>query len=109
MTTYEWFQVIQTIIMAVAAMLVFSVRHSWKHGGSQEAILSRLKNVEETIRHAGDKMSDLTTQVQGMPERLRHEFMPRDELTYRLDDSSTDRQRLWYAITELRERRRAPR
>ena len=78
MTAYEWFQIAQTIIMAVAALLVLSVKVGLK-GGSIEVILQRLDQLDGLMNRAGEKMSDLADTVQGLPDRLRKDFLPREE------------------------------
>ena len=78
MSAYEWFQITQTIIMALAALLVLSVKVGLK-GGSLDVILQRLDNLDERMNRAGIKMSDLADDVQGLPDRLRKEFLPREE------------------------------
>lgn len=42
-------------------------------------LLHRVKELESRMDQAGDKMSDLTDAVQGLPERLRGTFITRIE------------------------------
>ena len=47
--------------------------------GSAEIPLYRISQLEARMDRAGEKMSDLANAVQGMPERLRGEFVTRKE------------------------------
>jgi hypothetical protein len=47
--------------------------------GSAEIPLHRITELERRMDRAGEKMSDLANDVQGMPERLRDQFVTRYE------------------------------
>ena len=47
--------------------------------GSAEIPVYRIAQLEKRMDTAGQKMSDLANDVQGMPERLRAEFVTRLE------------------------------
>jgi hypothetical protein len=44
-----------------------------------ETLLFRIEQLEKRMEQAGNKMSDLASAVQGLPDRLRHDFVLRVE------------------------------
>ena len=84
---YVWFVVGNAVFMALIGGFLYSIKMSFvgagkikdiEHGVS--AVSIRVDNIEIRMDRAGEKVSDLATDVQGMPERLRHEFVTKEYL-----------------------------
>ena len=73
-----------------------------EHAGDD--LKAQVAEIKRRMDQAGRKISDLTSDVNGLEERVRKEFLPRTEATLLTDESRRDRQRLW----EVLERRSKP-
>ena len=72
-----------------------------------------IKKNEQRLDRAGEEMSNIASDVQGMPERLRSDFVPRREVELQFAENKVDRELLrqevnniWKRISERDERRR---
>jgi hypothetical protein len=81
----EWLQIAQTIVMTA----VMGLTYLWGKGRKAESDLldRKFADLERetgamrlTMSKAGERMSDLATNVQGLPERFRAVFATRPEL-----------------------------
>ena len=97
MTLFEVFVIVQAIVMAIVASIVATL----KWGMSGGTVLARLTTLEERMDTAGRELSDLTTDVQGLPERMRGTFMPLDRAADFVRESKDDRLRLQSQIDFL--------
>jgi len=79
MTREQWLLTI--LSLSWSGWMVSFVVGKWvqRREGSTEIPLYRITQLEARMDRAGDKMSDLANAVQGMPERLRDEFVTRQE------------------------------
>ncbi len=79
MTREQWLLTI--LSLSWSGYLVSFAVGKWvqRREGSTEVPLYRIAQLEARMDHAGEKMSDLANAVQGMPERLRGEFVTRRE------------------------------
>ena|SRR3990167_734966 len=109
MTTFEWFSIIQSVVMTGALVLIWLLRRSFQSGSWSTDLVARLAVLErshdahtERLNHTGAKLSDLASTVQGLPERLREHFLPLDRANDWNAESRTDRVRIWQAIDQLR-------
>jgi hypothetical protein len=76
MTLYQWLQVAQSLVMALAVLFVWSLRAGVKSGrwlSAGDAQTARVTELERRMNDAGDQMSKLATFLQALPERMRQE------------------------------------
>lgn len=102
MTSFEWFQAAQFVVMTAAALLLWAVLHAFKGGQHAADVLARLKAVEDRMNRAGIEMSDFATELQGFPERMRREFMPRETAQLLVEESRHDRERIRVELEQLK-------
>lgn len=111
MTTYEWFTSGQAVLMTLASLLVFIAYRAFKGGqwiagvaARMEAIETRVDSVDRRMDRAGKQMSDFASNLQGLPERLRKDFVTRERLEDLLTESRNDRAALWTHVQKLEDR-----
>ena len=106
MTAFQWFQVLQSLVMLIGTVLIFL----WGRTQAQQQALfeSRYLGLTREVQalvtrldHAGQKQSDLVNTVNGLPERMRAVFLPLDRADDMNAESKQDRQRLWDAVNRL--------
>jgi len=68
-TAAAWLQLGQWVLVTLAVLLLASLRAGIKGG----QWLSSGESLKERFDRASEKMSNLATEVQGLPERLRQE------------------------------------
>jgi hypothetical protein len=79
MTREQWLLTI--LSLSWSGWMISFVVGKWvqRREGSADVPLWRITQLERRMDQAGDKMSDLANAIQGMPERLRDEFVTRRE------------------------------
>ena len=84
---YVWFVVGNAVVMALIAGFLYSIKMSFVGAGKIKDIehsvatgALKIDRLERRMDQAVEKVSDLATEVQGMPERLRHEFVTKEHL-----------------------------
>lgn len=106
----DWFQTSQTIVMALASLFVWVVLRGFQLGkwsttvdrsADFDALRESIRAIHRRLDDAGEKASDLASAVQGMPERIRRDFITRDEFTIMTENGREDRMRLWQEIARL--------
>ena len=105
------FQVVQFVVMTMAAVLLWSIRLAFKGGYASKGVDSRMADVEREVKEHARRMdkhgleySQLFTKVQALPETLRTMFVPREIAAEWLDESRRDRAKLHQDFEELRRR-----
>jgi hypothetical protein len=78
MTAYEWFTGGQAILMTLATLLVFIAYRAFLGGQWIATVDARILAIETRMERAGGLTSDLATEMQAMPERLRQDFVSRE-------------------------------
>lgn len=112
MNAFQWFSLIQTVLMGVAAVIVallyrgfYTGRWVQKNEDQVGMFETRLAAIERRLDNGGAKMSDLASEINGLPERLRLMFVP-VELFHHVDErNKEDRsamraeiEKMWHAI-----------
>lgn len=127
-TFLSWIERLQTVILAAGTLLAASILRAFKTGAwstSLEARIvdvehaipknlelrltqieqnlppylgPRLQNIDDRMDRAGKECSRLATEVQGMPERIRKDFVTRERFDDWVKDSKEDRTELWEAV-----------
>lgn len=128
MTAFQWFQLIQTVLMAVAAIIVGMLLRGFSAGkwiqkseDKHETVMSKIRDIEEradkesTILKewrdkVGREMSVFSTKVQAIPETLRIIFLPREVFDVVDRQNSEDREKLheeveklWQAVRQIQQ------
>jgi hypothetical protein len=113
MTSATWVTLGQAIVMALVGLLVFSIRGSFKAGQWTESkdYSKDIAAINGRLDQAGRQMSDIASEVQAWPERMREDFMTRREiethLTYSQQQRSQQAQDIERIWQELNLRRKA--
>ena len=109
MVGFEWISLLQSVVTAVALILIWLLRRAFQGGAWTTDLMGRMLIIERTqeaqkerLDHAGAKLSDLASHVQGLPERLREQFLSLDRANDIIAESRADRVRIWQAIDQLR-------
>ena len=112
---FLWFQVANTLLVAAAALLLAVLRLGDKGGrlirGTEESS-KRMDQVEldcatkyalilQRLDRAGEKTSELATEVQAMPERFRTIFISLDRSADLFAEARDDRKRLWHEVEQI--------
>ena len=70
-----------------------------------QSLVRRVDAIDKVLATAGEKTSDLASAINGLPERLRKDFLPRPEADLIIQESQQDRralhhdlERLWEAV-----------
>lgn len=115
-TWFLWFQIINTIVVVLAALVIASLKLGAKGDrilfGKPEELVRRLELLEtdvvakhllvlQRLDRTGEKMSTLATEVQGLPERFRTIFISSERATDLLAESREDRKRLWDEVAKI--------
>lgn len=118
MSPAEWFSVVQSIVLAGAALFV------WLWGRDRKDVQEKidamkldvaqciprsevelqLRSLQKQLDQAGEKTSHLASTVNGLPERLRTMFFPMDRADDHIRESREDRQRLWSEFRRVEDR-----
>ena len=84
---YVWFVVGNVVLMALIGGFLYSIKMSFAGAGkvkdiehSVATVSARVDHIEKRMDDEGERMSKLATHVQGMPERLRAEFVTKEYL-----------------------------
>lgn len=84
-TGAQWITVAEWVIRVGVGVLMFTVLRGFQSGRWVQARDDKLTDLERSIGaltvrldKGGKEMSDLASEVQGMPERLRTIFVPRE-------------------------------
>lgn len=80
--------------------LIFLGIHRWVQDRKvyETSDNGRIKALENRMDRAGTEMSDIATDVQSLPERMRQEFVTQKLFDLEISHSKEDRERLWGAI-----------
>ena len=101
MDTFQLITLVQAVIMALCTLGAWSIMRAFRSGQWAVGLENRLTAVEKRMDKAGEKISDLATFVQGVPELMRKEFLLKERADELLIDSREDRRKLWEAIQDL--------
>lgn len=88
----SWISLINTVTTAIILALVWGFKRAYDAGGNNAKLDERVGAIEDTLKDAGQKMSNLATFTQGLPERIRrdfaHDFVLREvlESRWRMED-----------------------
>lgn len=109
----DWLiSIIKNVAMGAAVWLLWSLRGAFVAGWNVQKFIRQFEEhkrqsdeeidgLKLRMDRAGVAMSDLATDVQGLPERLRVEFLPRRESELIQKESEVDRERLWQEVRDL--------
>ncbi len=116
MTAFQWFTIVQTLVMALAAaglaILIRGFRSGqWARSVGEERD-KEVAAILQRIDQAGKKISDLASEVQAFPSRMHKEFVPREvfelEKIYSVErreaireEFRRDTQQLWEALHQF--------
>jgi len=76
MTPFEWFQIVNVLVVVIAAAFAWSIRAGIKSGrwlSAGDAQTAQICTLKERMDKAGEKVSDLATHVQTLPDKWREE------------------------------------
>jgi hypothetical protein len=109
MSLDHWFALVNFLAMAVAGILLWTVRSAFRSGQWATKLEQRVTNNEqrlhdmnERLDRAGEQMSKVATAVQGLPERFRDIFLSQREFDKHREESLADRRDLWSALNRRR-------
>lgn len=89
MSAFEWFSVLQTVIMVIATALIASLRRSAKTAVHDHDLVSRLATAENEIKRLREWRHDvLTPWQQTLVEKLEEKFLTRREWDQARGDDS---------------------
>lgn len=111
MTGFQWFQVVHAGLITAAMALLWIFRAGVKGQeliSRPELLAERLKQVEIRMDRAGEKISDLASAVQGLPESLRRTFLPRELADEYVLESRADRKALHAQLDRVSNQMRDP-
>lgn len=107
MSTYEIVTLVQTILMAIAAVVV------WVLGRERKNIDERISELSRRLDSAGQKSSDLTDDVQALvinvtriPEDLDRRYINKERAEDLFEGLRRDITSIWREIAALRADRR---
>ena len=104
-----WLQLLQWVVMAAAGLFVWLWTRGSSVGAADATVVYRLAQLEARVDHAGEKMSDLATKLQGFETRTLHaiagDFLTRREAEILLGESRRDRLALWAELARGRDAR----
>lgn len=101
MTGFQWFTLIQTVVMTLAAAGVALLYRGFQTGKwvqNQESRSKEIDQITTRLDRAGQKISDLATDVQGLPERMHRDFIPRETFLIEITGLKERQKDLWTAI-----------
>lgn len=106
------FQIATFVMMTTAAFLVWTVRSAFKGGQIAstvqrdiEELRGKCEDLNKRMDRAGHEMSNLASEVQGLPDRMRRECISMELATQMFAESARDRDRIWQEIAKLEGRR----
>jgi hypothetical protein len=109
MSLDHWFALVNFLAMAVAGILLWTVRSAFRSGQWATKLEQRVSNneqrfhdMDERLDQAGEQMSKIATAVQGLPERFREIFVTQREFDKAIEDSKADRRDLWSTLNRRR-------
>lgn len=105
MTASEWLRIAEFVVMGTVSVVVFVLGR--ERAAVEErfrALGSRLNSVEARLDRSGQKMSDLTDLIHGLPERMRGIFASNERLNDLYRESQLDRERLHDEIKRLEDK-----
>ncbi len=105
MTHFSWLDVAQFVVMSLAGAMLWSLRQAFASGrflARFEDYERQLRGMESRIDKASAHMSELAGVVQGLPDRLRHEFFLRREADLIHAESQRDREALRRDVEAIR-------
>ena len=109
----EWaFSIAKSVAMGVAFWVLWSIRGAFLAGWNVQRFISdekaaravqdkRIDEIEKRLDRGGKLTSDLASDVQGLPEAMRAEFLTRRESDLIIVESRADRARLSNEIDNL--------
>ena len=91
MTGFMWFKVVQAVVMAAIAVLIWTEQKSFRAGQIVNGLDygPEIKALTERLDRVGTRLSDLGSKVQMLPEELRRDFVSRE--VYDREVASLDR------------------
>lgn len=81
MSGYQWFTLVQTVVMFLAATGVALLYRGFQTGKwvqNVESQQDKLDAIHRRLDKAGEKMSDLSNEIQKLPTTMRDEFLSRE-------------------------------
>ena len=81
MTGYQWFTLIQAVVMGLAAAGVALIYRGFQTGKwvqDQESRKQEIELIHRRLDKAGLKMSDLANEIQKFPDEMRDEFVSKE-------------------------------
>ena len=81
MTGYQWFTIVQTAVMGLAAAGVAILYRGFQTGKwvqDQESRKQEIELIHRRLDKAGEKMSKVATDIQKLPDELREEFITKE-------------------------------
>ena len=115
MTIFELFTIIQSVVMAGATVLVAmlgrdrremqakidAINENLKNAMPLDLAKQRLDEITKQLDRAGARYSSLASTVNGLPERMRAQFVSVERIEDLLRESREDRTRLWEALRKV--------
>lgn len=115
MTAFQWFTIVQTVLMATAAALVAVIYRGFHTGrwiqkreDADDMIDARLTVIERRLDSGSERMSKLASDLNALPDRLRGIFLSIDvfhEVEKRNTEARSanreDIERIWQVIRGL--------
>lgn len=104
---YRTLAIAQSGVMILTLIITLIVRTTLKKASwdrEDSKLADKIAAIEKTLERAGQKSSDLSDDVQGMPERLRTQFVGHDTMRLFIEEMRADRGVLRQDIADLRDR-----
>ena len=112
MDAYKWFSFILAVASLVSSVLTVIIYRGFQSGrwvqsriDDIERMGNRVANLEGRMDRAGKQMSDIATDLQGLPEELRGIFLSRESFAQFAQQNADERaqlrrevERLWEAM-----------
>lgn len=120
MTGYQWFTIVQTVVMGLAAAGVALLYRGFQTGKwvqDQESRKQEIEQIHRRLDRAGEKMSEIATDVQKFPDNMREEFLSKEvfkiheaiakeRLTEIREEYRQEDTKIWEALRQLKSNHR---